>query len=672
MRIDHGFIGITALLLTCGGSATEAANLVPWFTTSNVWHTVPTNEVFGRAAAGEAEAQCYLGRSYLDGLRGLTTNFAEARQWLLKSAAQDFPQAQNTLGWNAANGLGMRTNYGEAIVWYEKAANLGFPQAEMNLARMYRDGTGVAKEMGRALELYRRSSAHGFRLAKRELGILLCDDPGFGPREKQEGVQLLLEAANEGDATAQNRVGRIYWKGEGVDADEAAAQKWFLAAARHGSVSAMDNLRHLAVDREDFGTLSNLFVIVTEHAERGVAPAQMLAGRMWAGGLGTAQDAEKAMGWYAKAAAQDFGPALETVGIHYYSSTPAQDRRNYAYFQRGAAKGLKDSMAYAAELLLSGEAGITNLVAGIETLKAAAAAGSIIAQEDLGIRCQEGRGVPQNILEAVRWYSAVMTNTSKIGPQHWTGMRLGIIFATGGGLPRDDAEAFKWFKAAADFDGRDAQDSLGYCYATGRGVPQDDEEAVIWFRAAGGEDDPDDKWLFYPAVANLGVMYAQGRGGLPQDMRKAAMLFERAARHERFRWCRVPHAQTALAICLYEGNGTNRDMARASELFREAANDGNPQAQLHAGVLLWRGDGVEKDAGNAFVYLAAAAMNNEPRASAWRDVVEKALTPAQRAEGLDRARAIPIAQPPCAGSHGHRAWNLGLRLLNVRIVDAGP
>ena len=152
----------------------------------------------------------------------------------------------------------------------------------------------------------------------------------------------------------------------------------------------------------------------------------------------------------------------------------------------------------------------------------------------------------------------------------------------------------------------------------------------------------------------------------------AVTLFERATRHERFNSCKVPHAQTALAICLYEGNGTARDVARALKLFCEAADDGNPQAQLHAGVLLSRGDGASKDVVNGFVYLEAAAGNNEPHAAAWGDHVAKELTGPQKAEAVSRARSITTSQPPCAGSHGHKAWNLGLRLPNLNVVDTAP
>lgn len=651
----------------------RAANLTPWFTMSTNWHRVPTNEVVSRAATGDGEAQCYLGRSYIEGLRGFPTNYAEGRRWLIMSAEQDVAQAQNSLGWNSAHGIGGPTNHAEAIQWFQRAAELGFPQAEVNLARAYRDGVGVPKDMTRVLEYYRRAINHGFIYAKQDLGFILSDDPGFSPAERKEGLQLLREAANEGESAAQNRMGWIHWKGQGVAQDSAEAQRWFFKASRNGSTLAMENLCTLAGERRDLRALTNLIGIVAQYAEQGIAPAQALAGQMYSSGLGVAQDRQKAFGWYRKAAEQDHGPALDWMGGYYYSSGPRQDRKKaFTYYQRAAAMGLRHSKNYMAKLILSGEAGFTNEVLGIKILMEVAEMGSLDAQRDLGARFKEGRGVPTNALLAVHWYSAVMTNTVILGPQHHVGMKLGMMYALGDGVPRNDQEAFKWFAEAAGYNARDAEDSVGYCYAMGRGVSRDDKKAVRWFRAASGVDEPEDKWFFYPALANLGVMYMQGRGGLLQDKAKAVALFERSLSSPSFTKCKVPHAQTALAICLYEGTGIGRDSARALKLFREAASDGNPQAQLHSGVLLWRGEVIQKDPVAAFVYLEAATGNNEPNALAWRDYIAKSLTAAERAEGTAEARSITSVQPQCEGIHGLKAWNLGLRLPNAKIVDAIP
>jgi TPR repeat protein len=121
---------------------------------------------------------------------------------------------------------------------------------------------------------------------------------------------------------------------------------------------------------------------------------------------------------------------------------------------------------------------------------------------------------------------------------------------------------------------------------------------------------------------------------------------------------------------LYEGSGTKRDVARAFELFRVAADNGNPQAQLHAGLLYWRGEGTAKNLTNAFIYLEAAAGNREPGAAAWRDRVAKELTDAERAQATGKARSITTEQPTCEGAYERRAWNRGLQLPNLAITTA--
>jgi TPR repeat protein len=58
---------------------------------------------------------------------------------------------------------------------------------------------------------------------------------------------------------------------------------------------------------------------------------------------------------------------------------------------------------------------------------------------------------------------------------------LGVMYAEGKGVPKDDVEAVKWFRKAADQGLVDAQYNLGKMYAEGRGVPKDDVEAYAWF-----------------------------------------------------------------------------------------------------------------------------------------------------------------------------------------------
>ena len=61
---------------------------------------------------------------------------------------------------------------------------------------------------------------------------------------------------------------------------------------------------------------------------------------------------------------------------------------------------------------------------------------------------------------------------------------LGLKYDNGEGVPEDDAEAAGWYRLAADQGHADAQLFLGLKYDNGEGVVEDDAEAVRWFRLA--------------------------------------------------------------------------------------------------------------------------------------------------------------------------------------------
>ena len=61
---------------------------------------------------------------------------------------------------------------------------------------------------------------------------------------------------------------------------------------------------------------------------------------------------------------------------------------------------------------------------------------------------------------------------------------LGNMYANGRGVPRDYAEAVKWYRLAADQGHSLAQYNLGVAYNSGQGVPQDDAQALMWLNLA--------------------------------------------------------------------------------------------------------------------------------------------------------------------------------------------
>ena len=136
-------------------------------------------------------------------------------------------------------------------------------------------------------------------------------------------------------------------------------------------------------------------------------------------------------------------------------------------------------------------------------------------------------------------------------------INLGVMYAEGRGVPQDDAEAVRWFRLAAEQRDAEAQFNLGVMYYAGRGVPQDDAEAVRWYRLAASRG-------FTDAQFNLGLNYADGLG-VPQDWVAAYM------------WLSLTAAQASAAVRdtivwmrdSLTANMTAEQIAKARRLARE-------------------------------------------------------------------------------------------------------
>ena len=64
---------------------------------------------------------------------------------------------------------------------------------------------------------------------------------------------------------------------------------------------------------------------------------------------------------------------------------------------------------------------------------------------------------------------------------------LGLMSASGRGVPEDDVEAVRWYRLAADQGYASAQYNLGNRYANGEGVPEDDLLAYMWWNLAAAQ-----------------------------------------------------------------------------------------------------------------------------------------------------------------------------------------
>ena len=108
------------------------------------------------------------------------------------------------------------------------------------------------------------------------------------------------------------------------------------------------------------------------------------------------------------------------------------------------------------------------------SLLARAEKGDLNAQFDLAGMYYEGKGVPKNSAEAVKWFR-LAANQGDMYAQFF----LGLAYANGEGVPKNNAEAVKWSRLAANQGYADAQFNLGFSYDIGKGVPHRIREKLV-------------------------------------------------------------------------------------------------------------------------------------------------------------------------------------------------
>jgi TPR repeat protein len=106
-----------------------------------------------------------LGASYANGFFGVEQDYAKAREWYEKAAAEDDWSAMHNLGVLFENGLGVAQDYAKAREWYGKGAKKGDADALASLARL---SIREATEAGRYDEALQLQEALAVKVEEEE------------------------------------------------------------------------------------------------------------------------------------------------------------------------------------------------------------------------------------------------------------------------------------------------------------------------------------------------------------------------------------------------------------------------------------------------------------------------------------------------------------------------
>ncbi|NCW27660.1 MAG: sel1 repeat family protein [Verrucomicrobia bacterium] len=94
---------------------------------------------------------------------GTEPNLSEAIVWWRRSAGQDYPPAQISIGDAYLFGKGLEQDEEEGVRWYRKAADQGYAAAQHRLGNCYFNGQGVRKDVVQAIQWYRKAADQGYK-----------------------------------------------------------------------------------------------------------------------------------------------------------------------------------------------------------------------------------------------------------------------------------------------------------------------------------------------------------------------------------------------------------------------------------------------------------------------------------------------------------------------------
>ena len=292
-----------------------------------------------------------------------------------------------------------------------------------------------------------------------------------------------------------------------------------------------------------------------------------------------------------------------------------------------------------------------NYTVAFDIFSAHAIQGNANAQYHLGLLYAQGRGVPHNYGEALKWYRKA-AEQGHANAQH----NLGSLYDLGRGVPHNSREAWKWFRKAAEqghanaqinvsvMEGAPeetvraavqgdakAQNRLGLMYDKGRGVPQNYGEAAKWFRKAAEQGD-------VKAQIKLGFMYELGEG-VPQNYGESLKWYRKAAEQGH------TTAGYFLGLMYYQGNAVQQNYGEAAKWFRQSAVQGDASAQSILGLMYYYGEGVTKNPVMSYVLEILSSAQGNQKAIKARDLIRQTLSKAQIAEAQKMASAWRVGTP---------------------------
>jgi eukaryotic-like serine/threonine-protein kinase len=237
------------------------------------------------------------------------------------------------------------------------------------------------------------------------------------PSSASPSLADIIQAANRGDAEAENELGFMYATGSnGLPRDLTKALDWYRKAAAQGFAKAEVNLGDMyfyGLGGLDKSYLDALSWYLKAAAQQNPG-AEFRLGSMFEQGLGTDKDPQKAVEYYRQAADQNYPDAENILGYLYETGDDGlkQDyQQAVEWFTKAANQGLKKAEKNLGDMYFRGlGVAAVDYKQAMQWYEKAADQGDAAAEYMLGYMYEKGLGTAPNDQMALDYYRKAAAN----------------------------------------------------------------------------------------------------------------------------------------------------------------------------------------------------------------------------------------------------------------------
>ncbi|MFJ4444512.1 tetratricopeptide repeat protein [Pseudomonas sp. NPDC089422] len=556
-------------------------------------------------------------------------------------------------------------DYTKAFEEVSAATEEGNPLAQTQVALFLMGGVGTQKDLSRSIDLATKSLPYLTEWCEKlknpaaclYLGLLYSNGLVVGKDEKH-AAKLIRLSAEGGYSRSFGILASLYEAGEGLDEDLPAAKVWYEKSIKAGYPYAMYALA--MIYRQDLDSDKDKFVTYLSMAEgTGYPPALLQLSKEYLDGEVFEKNDEVSRRYLEKSQSDDFPEAYNEIGHRYaagYGGYPLEEEKAVYFYKRAAELGDLDAMVVLASCLASGWGTKKDYSESLKWSWKAYNQGNKNAALELAIRHLNGQGVKkdeskglelmQEAAEGGNLDAAVRLATSYIYgekpfdrdlPKALSILQKGVEASDGTSVGlvgvvylerRKYPEAIEYFKQAVELGHAYSAYELGYMYENGLGVARDLATAKKYYHQASVIDSGDADYEMYAAAVEyelstsveqklnaLNKVIHFSEAGSPWAQYRLYSIYSKSAvdKEKSLSWLKKaasnnqPCAMVDLGALLLSGDGVDKDVPKAIELFQKGFEGGRASGGYNLGVIYTSGEYTARDIERGIKYLEQAA-----------------------------------------------------------------